>query len=304
MGVFDQAARFASQADAEVVPSRLLAASGLTLSFRDWLDTRALPLPGGADRTADLVAALTDPGTPDNPWLMVLEFQARVDADKLDVTLEEVAILRARVRHGEDRKGKYKVMAGLVYLQGRCPEDVLDMTLPDGSGTRHGARVWNVVEDDAGRVLEAVAAGQLSWGMLFWLPLMAGGGEETIIARWKEVVSARVADRRMRGNLVGIALVFAELVGRVPAWKRGLEGFEMTESQVVNEWMSKGRAEGRLEASRQKLLDLLEGRFPGQVPGEVTRLVNEQESLALLDDWFWEAVRAFTFEQFLAVLKR
>jgi hypothetical protein len=48
-----------------------------------------------------------------------------VDPDKLDVTLEEVAILRSRARHGEDRKGKYKVLAGLVYLQGRCLEEVL-----------------------------------------------------------------------------------------------------------------------------------------------------------------------------------
>ena len=118
MGVFDQAARFAAQADAEVVPRRLLADSGLALSFREWLDTRTLPLPGGAHRTADLVAAMSGVGAADKPWLIVLEFQAQVDADKLDVTLEEVAILRSRVRHGEDRKGKYKVAAGMVYLQG------------------------------------------------------------------------------------------------------------------------------------------------------------------------------------------
>ena len=61
MGVFDQAARFAAQADPEVVPRRLLASSGLMLSFREWLDTRTLPLPGGTDRTADLVAGLIDP---------------------------------------------------------------------------------------------------------------------------------------------------------------------------------------------------------------------------------------------------
>jgi hypothetical protein len=53
MGAFDQAARFAAQADAEVVPHRLWAESGLALSFREWVDTRTLPLPGGTDRTAD-----------------------------------------------------------------------------------------------------------------------------------------------------------------------------------------------------------------------------------------------------------
>src|SRR5437899_2449493 len=72
MGVFDRAARFAAQADPGVVPRRLLAGSGLLLRFRDWLDTRTLPLPGGPDRTADLVVALDDPAAADKPWLLVL----------------------------------------------------------------------------------------------------------------------------------------------------------------------------------------------------------------------------------------
>src|SRR5688572_4272030 len=107
MGAFDQAARYAAQADPDAVVGRALAPTGVALRFRDWLDTRALPLPGGPDRTADLVAALDDPATADRPALLVLEFQAQVDPDKLDVTLEEAGILRGHARHGEDRKGKY-----------------------------------------------------------------------------------------------------------------------------------------------------------------------------------------------------
>jgi len=304
MGVFDQAARFAEKADPGVVPERLLRSSGLVLSFHDWFDTRPFPLPGGPDRIADLVAVLDDPAALDKPWLMVLEFQAQVDEDKLEVTLEEVAILRSRARHGEDRKGKYKVVAGLVYLQGRCPESVLDMTLPNGRGTRHEALVWNVADDDAALALEAVASGRKSWGLLFWVPLMAGGGEEAVIAHWKEVVLAGVEDRGMRGNLAGIALVFAELAGRVPAWKHGLEGFEVTESQIVNEWISQGHTTGRLEQGRRDLLEVLQERFPGAAPAEVIQLINHQESLVLLHDWFRAALRADTFEQFMAVLRQ
>jgi hypothetical protein len=304
MGVFDQAARFATQGEPGVVPQRLLAASGLALAFREWLDTRTLPLPGGPERIADLVAALDDPAADDKPWLMVLELQAQVDLDKLDVTLEEVALLRSRTRHGEDRKGKYKVLVGLVYLQGQCPEEVLDMTLPNGLGTRHAPLIWNVAGDNAAEMLEAVARGEISWGMLFWIALMAGGGEESVIARWKEVVLARVEDRRLRGNLAGIALVFAELAGRSPAWKRGLEGFEMTESQVVNEWIRQGRSEEKLELTRKHLLEVLEGRFPGEAPAEVIRLINEQDSVDLLTGWFRTAVRVTTFEKFMEVLKR
>jgi hypothetical protein len=302
MGVFDQAARFAAQAAPEAVVRRALTPSGVVAAFREWLDTRALPLPGGPDRIADLVAALEDPAA--GLTLLVFEFQSQRDPDKLDVTLEEAAILRCRARHGADRQGKYRVLTALVYLQGRCPDAVLDMTLPGGFGTRHAPLVWNVGEDNAATILEAVAKGELSWGMQFWVALMAEGQHPAVVARWREVVVQVVADRRARGNLAGIALVFAELVGRRAEWQRGLEGFEMTESQVVNEWISQGEAKATLRERRRKVLDALSFHFPGAATDEIVRLVNEQDSLPLLDDWFWAALRADTFEQFVAVLKK
>jgi hypothetical protein len=304
MGVFDQAARFATRSDPEPVVRRLLIRTRMTLPFREWLDTRTIPLPGGPERTADLVAALDDRSSVERLALMVFEFQAQVDPDKLDVTLEEAGILRARARHGEDRKGKYRVLTALVYLRDRCPADVIDMTLPGGLGTWHSALVWNVGEDRAAIALEGVASGQFSWGTLFWVALMAGGGEDAIIARWKEVVSQVTQDRQIRGNLAGIALVFAELVGRKIEWKRGLEGFHMTESQVVNEWISEGEAKGMLKMARADLLDDLRILFPGFVTDELARFINQQESLDLLADWRRAALRSDTFEQFMDVLKR
>ena len=302
MGAFDQAARFAAQADPDATVRRALASTGVALLFREWLDTRTIPLPGGPNRTADLVAALDDPAG--QPALVVFEFQSRHDPDKLDVTLEEAGILRGHARHGDDRKGKYKVLTALVYLQGHCPDDLLDMTLPGGFGTRHAPLVWNVGEDNAIAALEAVAGGQVSWGMLFWVPLMIAGQDATVIARWKEVVAGVVPDRQRRGNLAGIALVFAELAGRRVEWGRGLEGFVMTESEVVNEWISQGKAKGKLAERRQNLLKLLAKRFPSAVPDDVVRLVNEQESLDILGHWFDAAAEAYTFQQFLDVLRR
>lgn len=303
MGAYDQAARFAAQVDPDAVVRRVLQPALAPLQFREWLDTRTIPLPGGPDRIADLVVALEDAETL-QPALLILEFQSRHDPDKLDVTLEEAGILRGHVRRGPNRDGKYRVLTALVYLQGRCPDDVLDMTLAHGFGTRHRALVWNVADDDAADALEAVANGMASWGVLFWVALMGGGGDETVIARWRDVVAQVVPLPRMRGNMAGIALVFAELVGRRPAWVRGLEGFEMTESQVVNEWIGQGMVKGELAASRRNLLELLNGRFPGAVPPDVTRLIQQQDSLELLNDWFRAAVRAFSFDQFLEVLKR
>jgi hypothetical protein len=160
--------------------------------------------------------------------------------------------------------------------------------------------VWNVGEDTASTAIEAVASGQVSWGMLFWVALMADGGDDANIVRWKEVVAAVVTDRRMRGNLAGVALLFAELVGRRIEWKRGLEGFEMTESQVVNEWID----QGKLAMAREVLIDILKVRFPGSLPDEIVRLINQQESVDLLQDWRRAALRAGTFEQVMDVLKR
>ena len=304
MGVFDQAGRFAAQSHPEIVPGRRVHQSGLVLTFREWIDTRTLPLPGGPDRTADLVAAMENPKAPDKPWLIVMEFQAQVDAQKIDVTLEEVAVLRNRVRHGLDRTESYNVVAMIVYLRGRCPVTVIDMTLPDGFGTRHAPLVWNVEVEDAARIIEAVASGEISSGMLFWVPLMAGAGEVEIASRWKDVATATISDARKRGDLASVAMVFAELAGRVPEWQRGLEGFEMTESMIVNGWIRQGEVKGKLASHRQILLRLLERKFPGLVPQDIARFINQQESLEVLNLWIDEVASSNTIEEFIAVSRR
>jgi hypothetical protein len=109
-----------------------------------------------------------------------------------------------------------------------------------------------------------------------------------------------VDDRKHRGNLASIATVFAELVGNAIVWKRALEGFDMTESQVVNEWV----AQAEIRKQRQLLLRLLNKRFPGEIPSDVTKLLNEQESSELLNYWFDAAASATTFAEFMAVLKQ
>ena len=181
--------------------------------------------------------------------------------------------------------------------------------LPGGFGTRHAPLVWNVAEDDAAVTLDAVAGGQTPWGLLFWVSLMAGGGEEAVIGRWKEVVAQVVPDRRVRGNLAGIALVFAELVGRRVGWKRGLEGFDMTESQVVNEWISQGEARGRLQQQRQNVLKLLGKprtliRHVEDRPGHDRRYAVDSSQIRAATGWTprvgFEAGMADTVEWFRA----
>lgn len=183
MGVFDQASRYAAHADPEVVVSRVLRDVLTSLRFRVWADTRTTPRPGQRDRTADRVAELVAPDAPEHPWLLVFEFQAQHDPDKLDVTLAEAGQLRLEARHGEERRGKYNILVALVYLQGASPEPELDMTLPGGWGTMHKPRHWNVADDSAADALAALAAGTVTWGILFWIPLMKGGDDPEVLAR-------------------------------------------------------------------------------------------------------------------------
>jgi hypothetical protein len=173
------------------------------------------------------------------------------------------------------------------------------MTLPGGRGTRHEPLVWNVAQDSAPAALEAVAAGQLSWGMLFWVPLMHGGGDAATIVRWKELASA-LPDRQKRGDLGRIALVFAELAGCYLAWEQGLKEWDMTESKVVNAWME----QASLQTRRELLLRVLRNRLPEAVTSEVIAAINAQPSSSMLDDWLDAASTAGSAEAFLAVLRK
>ena len=64
------------------------------------------------------------------------------------------------------------------------------------------------------------------------------------------------------------------------------------------------REGSELKARRELLVRLLNNQFPGAVPAGVTTLINEQESLDLLDHWFDAAVDAATVEEFMAVVKQ
>ncbi len=218
MGLFDQAARYACRTQSEVVAKRLLRPVRERWQFGQFHDTRTSPLPGQRDRTVDSVLALDNLDGPGNPFLIILEFQAQHDEDKLRTTLVSVAHMHADVRHGPDHKGRYWVFAGLIYLRGNAKMTALDMALTDASGARlagtsHQTLVWNVEEDDAGQALDEVAADfERCWGLLFWAPLMRGASRPENIARWL-LLMQRVTSKRHRGDLVRIALVFAELAG-------------------------------------------------------------------------------------------
>ncbi len=302
MGVYDQAARWAANTDARVVTARLQREQKPPLRFVELGESRTTPRPGGLDRTADRVFVLAGEDTPARPWLLVAEFQAQHDEDKLDDTLVEVAQLRARARHGADGKGKYRVLAGLVYLVGECLHSVLDMTLTSGAGTRHAALVWNIANDNASAALDELEAGTTSWGILFWVPLMAGAGDRELVRRWLGLV--RLAPANEQGGLRTVALFFAELAGRRREWQEELEDWDVTESPLLNSWIQQAADRTRLEQGREWLLDCLRERFSAELTNDVIEAINQQPSAALLRSWHKSAVAARSYADFLAVLRQ
>jgi hypothetical protein len=296
---FDHAAGFATQAAPEVVTARLTARAGEAFRFREWFTTRAIPLPGGPARTPDLVAILDARTAPDQPALLIHEFQSEHDEEKLETTLVEAAVFRAYARHGPEKKGKFRVFAGLVYLKGECPGSVLDMRSPNGSGTLHQAFVWNVALDSAEQALERVALRPECWGLLFWIALMTGAEKDSIIQRWLELVLNKVQDARMRKTLVVVALTFAELTGRTLVWEPVLKEVNMGESQVFN----RIRAEGELKNAREWLVDLLQAKYKGALSADLAQTVAQQTEIAVLKRWHRSALEQDTWEGFVASLK-
>jgi hypothetical protein len=298
MGVYDQAARWAANTDPGPVVSRLVRGQPAQLRYKELGESRTTPHPGGLERTADRVFVLADEADRAQPWLLVGEFQSAHDEDKLDTTLVEVAQFRARARHGPDGKGKYKLLAGLVYLVGECPQSVLDMTLTSGLGTRHAALVWNVASDHAAAALDELEVGAVTWGILFWVPLMQGADDRELVRRWLRL--ARLAPAGEQGSLRTVALWFAELVGRRPVWQEELEGWTVTESPLLNSWI----AARELQWGREWLLRYLKVRFPADLTPEVIDTVNQQPNMTLLSSWYQAAIEAKSYDEFLTVLRR
>ena len=98
MNVFDQGARFATANEPAFVLTRVLALARLDVHFRTWFNAQTVPLPRGPDRIADLVALMDDPSSPEEPWLLVHEFQSQHDPRKLGTMLIEAAVFREHAR--------------------------------------------------------------------------------------------------------------------------------------------------------------------------------------------------------------
>src|SRR5438128_1263718 len=121
MGLFDQAARLATIAGPGFVLARLRPLTGLVVTFRRWFNVKGVPLPGGPDREADLVAVCDGVDTSQSAWLLIFEMQSQHDADKPSVLHVEAAIFHCYARDTDHEGRLFRPLPVFVYLKGKCP---------------------------------------------------------------------------------------------------------------------------------------------------------------------------------------
>src|SRR5205807_2009705 len=134
-----------------------------------------------------------------------------------------------------------------------------------------------------------------TWGILFWVALMKGAGKRDLVRRWRDLT--RLVPASELGELRTVALYFATLAGHRAVWDDELEGWTVIESRLLRREIEGGE----LRVGREWPLRLLRVRFPADLTLEVIETINQQPSVSLLGDWHLAAIRASSFDEFLAV---
>ncbi len=310
--VYDQASRFAIKLAPIGLLHWRLPCLDADLVFSRWLETQHVPFPGEPDRRCDTVAEMVSASGRQPPWALVIEAQSEPEAAMAERELEYVLGLRRHLRHGPHGRDKYLVAALLLNLTGPRQDGRLDMTPPGQTQLElhWGLDVCTMSEEIAAALLQRIAAGELPRDLLVWMPLMADGDAPSVILEWKRQGELEPNPRR-RAEYAGLALIFAELADRRAIWAEALKEWNMRESVIANEWKNEGRVEGRvegrregrIESRREDLLNVLQARFPGELPEDVVRVVATQENADSLSRWLVAAATAANIEQFRSQLR-
>jgi len=303
MGQFDQAARSAADLEAGYLLGRVAAMAKLDVRYRRWFDPRTVPLPGGPERTADLVAIMDDPRKPEAPWLFVLELQTRHEERKQEVLLVETAIFACYAKDTDREGGSFLPLPVFIYLSGLCPRPEIDFRSPAGFGLLCAPVIWEMEKDSALNELGKVDAKQASWDALFWTVLMDGGGSEKALKEWRRLLDEKVPANR-RADVAFLALELAELTGSLPALEGVLGDLNMTESTVHNRAVELGASRERIRIKRADLIAVLNSKFSEQIPEDYLNIIRQQESFALLETWFQAALDVSTATNFLEVMRK
>lgn len=303
MGVFDQASHYLVKRDRDAFFAWRVPRFVARFAFRDWADTTTVAFPGEPDRVCDTVAEFA-PREGEGPRrLLDVEFQAEPHPDMLERLGEYTYRLRRELRHGPGGDRKYRVVSVLLNLTGAPQQAELDMREDDLDGAGAHLRVvqFTLRDEDAAATLARIASGDLSRRVLPWIPLMHGAGEAGMIEEWKRL-ALEEPDGRWRADYGGLALVFAELAGRLPVWKQALEGWSMKQSEQVLEWQAEARKEGEVDRLRAVVLRAMELRYRTAVPPDLAAVVRGMADLDELSRWFDATQTCDSLEAFRAAV--
>jgi hypothetical protein len=304
MNPFDRTARQASKVNAGPFFAWLLShfQPPPPLVFERWDDTRRSSWEGGPDRTNDLLAQLRRTDQAGRLAYLLVEFQSEPEKHMLQ-RLGVYELLLSREIAPEDEAGSEVAVGSiLVHLTGEEATPRLVLGVPGtGKGTRVEPLIVNLYKDDAAATLADMVAGRTGLCVLPWVPLMKGAGQPALIAEWKRVAMTE-PDPHNRAQHREVALVFAELSKELVNWQKGLEGWEMLESQVINGWINRGRISGILEARRADVLRILSLRLHGPVPEPIRLAVEGTNDPDTLARWLDAASQAQTWAEFRAAM--
>ncbi len=289
---FDKTARFAAKFDAEEFLAWVLGLAPERLGFGGWLDTRAIPFPGEQDQTSDTVARFDPPDGREPPWALAVEFQIEPDPLMFGRLLAYLAQLWQALKPDPGRGSRFHIGAAVLNLTG-TGQASREMRLPETTVvTQLVVAERNLARESADDTVGRIETGELGWSVLPWVPLMAGGGDETIIERWKRLALLEPSSRR-RSEYAGLALVFAEAADRRERWELALKEWNVRESVVVNRW----KAEARVEGQSSILLTMLEEKF-GSLPVDLSTAIRACADATRLQQWAGTAIRADTLDAF------
>ncbi len=266
------------------------------VDFHAWIDARRLALPDQGDLTHDLIAAF--------------RVADRFEAFCLELEAEAAANTAGRLLYGyvprlaaEPGGIELSAVGGIVLnLTGRDQPVTIEQrpTLAPHSWLAGSVTQLSLRTVEASAVAADIAAGQASWWLLAWFPLLRGGTEAAILELWLHL-AARHPEQRERGILAGLTLTFAELAGTRAVWDKALEGWNVIKSPYLEELREKVRAEGHAEGVRATLLRLGRQKFgktPTKKQGEQLEAITE---LARLESLTERLLTVNTWSELLAV---
>ncbi len=262
--VFDKAARYAAKLDPVGFVGWALGRPSAAFHFREWLDARLIPFPGGDDRTGDTVAGLDNRDAGGVPWAVAVEFQLEPDPLMFGRMMVYLGGIWLGKKPDPERGSRYCVTGVVVYLTGRGNASRQFEWAEAGVKTELLLREWGMQSESATDTLGGIETGAVSPTLLPWIPLMTGADEAGIVERWKRLAGA-VPDSRLRSDYAALARIFADAAGRKDLWTEQLKGWNVRQSSVVNEWIEEGRVEGlrvgRVEGLRVGQVELLEAQL-------------------------------------------